>query len=379
MKMTVCRIILLFLSLSSILYQRALSAEYRISGVRGYVSLLREGEGNRPVEKNDVLVSGDTLRTKRDSFLSFRTEDVFYRVYPYSTVKIGSEPVLIWGKLGKSDDGRFLDIRFFFFPKPAQGRTMEVVVRSTSSEIAISSAIEGGSHYTNKLVFYPVGDGEYRAITGFDVETSSVKYGLRINARKDDEYTTIVYPFYLRTVRYGTGTVTIGSEKSGLFAPSDRKNKEWNVLREVLSTPSSKAMWNGVFEYPVADPVIISQFGKKRVYLVGERDGFARYHRGIDFRGNRGDEVLAPQNGRVVFTGERVSTGNTLVIDHGQGVYSLFYHLDSIQVGEGDSVEMGAKVAEIGSTGIAAGTHLHWSIYVNGVWVNPNDWIEIKF
>jgi murein DD-endopeptidase MepM/ murein hydrolase activator NlpD len=379
MKLTVFRIIFLFLSLSFILFQRAISADYRVSGVRGDVSILREGEWNRPVGKNDVILSGDTLRTKRDSFLSFRTERFYYRVYPYSVVKIGSEPALIWGKLGKSEDGRFLDIRFFFFPKPTQGRTMEVVVRSTNREISISSAVEGGKGYSKKLVFYPVGDGEYRALTGFDVEISPVKYGLHINAHNGDKYTTIVYPFYLRTARYGTGTVTIGSEKSDLFAPSDRKQKEWNVLREVLSTSSSKAMWKGVFEYPVADPVIISQFGKKRVYLVGERDGFARYHRGIDFKGNRGDAVLAPQNGRVVFTGERVSTGNTLVIDHGQGVYSLFFHLDSIQVGEGDSVGKGSKVAEIGSTGIAAGTHLHWSVYVNGVWVNPNDWIEIKF
>jgi murein DD-endopeptidase MepM/ murein hydrolase activator NlpD len=350
-----------------------------VSGVNGDVSLMRESEAKRQIVTNDGIRSGDMIRTKKDSYLIFEAKHIYYKVYPYSAVKIGTEPVLIWGKLGRSEDKRFLDIGFFFFPKPAQGRTMKVVVQSFKGEIDVNSSIEDGEGFSRILEFYPFEKDKYRAFTGFDIEAAVKKYNLHIDAYMDDDQTSVIYPFYLRDVKYGVGRVNIAAGKKSLFTPSERKQNEWDVLREILNNPSSDAIWNGVFDYPVVEPVIISNYGKKRVYYIGKRRGSSRYHRGVDFRGETGDPVLAPNNGKVVLTAERVTTGNTLVLDHGQGIYSLFYHLDSILVKEGALVYKGAKVAEIGATGIAAGSHLHWSIYVNGVWVNPIDWVEINF
>jgi murein DD-endopeptidase MepM/ murein hydrolase activator NlpD len=67
------------------------------------------------------------------------------------------------------------------------------------------------------------------------------------------------------------------------------------------------------------------------------------------------------------------------VIDHGLGVFSLYFHLDSITVSIGDRVEKGEKIGEVGSTGIAEGDHLHWSIFVNGIYVDPADWTKRVF
>jgi murein DD-endopeptidase MepM/ murein hydrolase activator NlpD len=67
------------------------------------------------------------------------------------------------------------------------------------------------------------------------------------------------------------------------------------------------------------------------------------------------------------------------VLDHGHGVFSLFFHLDSISVQEGASVHRGEKVACVGETGITEGAHLHWSIVVDGEWVDPVDWVEKKY
>ena len=89
-------------------------------------------------------------------------------------------------------------------------------------------------------------------------------------------------------------------------------------------------------------------------------------------------QELACKSGGEAFLCNRDPSMQT-ALDHGQGVYSLFFHLDSIDVKTGTYVEKGSKVAEIGATGITVGSHLHWSIYVNGVWVNPMDWLEIKF
>jgi murein DD-endopeptidase MepM/ murein hydrolase activator NlpD len=138
-------------------------------------------------------------------------------------------------------------------------------------------------------------------------------------------------------------------------------------------------LWEDKFIYPLDDPHVISGFGKRRIYYIdGKRSG-VRYHRGVDFRGSVGDPVFAPATGVAVSCCNRVSTGNTLVLDHGQGVYSLFFHLDSISVQEGASVQRGETVAFVGETGITEGSHLHWSIVVDEVWVEPIDWIEKKY
>ncbi|UCB45413.1 MAG: M23 family metallopeptidase [Spirochaetota bacterium] len=379
MQLNARRLISILLPLYFIISQSAVSAEYRVMDMNGDVSVIMDGKGKRQLEMNDEIGSGDIVRTKRDSYLILKATHLYYRLYPYTAVKIGTEPMLIWGKLGRSEDERFLDIRFFFIPRPAQGRTMKVVVQSHRGEITIDSGIEDGKGYYRVLEFYPYEKNTYRAFTGFDIEAAIEKYNLHINIHKDDDHTSIVYPFYLRDVKYGAGRVNIEAAKRSLFAPSERKKNEWDVLREILHNPSSESMWNGVFNYPVVEPVIISNFGRKRVYFIDKTRGSSRFHRGVDFRGETGDPVLAPNNGKVVFADERVTTGNTLVLDHGQGIYSLFYHLDSIVVNEGTIVNKGLKIAEIGATGIAAGSHLHWSIYVNGVWVNPIDWVEINF
>jgi hypothetical protein len=377
--MRIHRIILPLFFLYFIISQSVFSAEYSVKDVSGDVSIMREGEGKRQVEMNDIIRSGDMLRTRKDSFLILQTKQLYYRLYPYTAVEIGNEPTLIWGKLGKSEDMQFLDIRFYFFPRPAQGRTMKVIVRSSSGGITIHSSIKDGDGYCRGLEFYPVKNNEYRALTGFDIEAACVKYNLHISARKNDNHTIVIYPFYLRSVGYGTGRVDLEASKKNLFAPSERKQEEWETLRNILENHSSEAMWKGVFDYPIAEPLIISNFGKERVYFIGKKRAFARCHRGVDFKGETGDPVFAPNIGKVVFADERITTGNTLVLDHGQGVYSLFFHLDSIDVTTGTYVEKGSKIAEIGATGIAAGSHLHWSIFVNGEWINPMDWLEITF
>ena len=107
------------------------------------------------------------------------------------------------------------------------------------------------------------------------------------------------------------------------------------------------------------------------------------YHRGVDYAGAIGSPVVAPASGRVALVG-RVSQGfqvhgNTIGIDHGQGVTSTFLHLSRINVQEGDVVQAGQVIGAVGATGAVTGPHLHWGLYVQGQAVDPVPWRNNKF
>jgi murein DD-endopeptidase MepM/ murein hydrolase activator NlpD len=217
-------------------------------------------------------------------------------------------------------------------------------------------------------------------LTGFDVEAPAVKYMLHITAENDkNSITEIIYPFYLKKIVQKSGKVFLANEKQALLKPSKQKTEERKTLANILFTDSPQSLWEKTFIYPVEDPLVISPFGKRRLYYINNLFSFIRYHRGIDFKGMRGDPVYSPNNGLVVFAGMRITTGYTLVIDHGHGVFSLFFHLNSIECKQGMFIQKGELIARIGSTGIAEGPHLHWGLFVNGIYVDPADWVKRNF
>lgn len=140
-----------------------------------------------------------------------------------------------------------------------------------------------------------------------------------------------------------------------------------------LVTPEK--YWDGPFLRP--SPAKVSAlFGIQR-YINGKfAEGY--YHRGVDYAGELGSPVFAPAAGRIALVGRESEGfrihGNTIGIDHGQGVLSIFLHLDQIYVKEGDFVEAGQQIGTVGSTGASTGPHLHWGLYVNGVSVDPVPW-----
>jgi murein DD-endopeptidase MepM/ murein hydrolase activator NlpD len=135
-------------------------------------------------------------------------------------------------------------------------------------------------------------------------------------------------------------------------------------------------MWSGPFRPPVEAPPADS-YGTAMTYVGGspvERytdSVWGEYHRGLDYAVPEGTNVVAPAGGVVVLAQPLTLTGNTLVIDHGQSVVSVFYHLARIDVGVGAALGAGTRVGSAGQTGIAAEPHAHWGVYVDGVAVDP--------
>jgi|GEM_PF-1338193 len=356
------------------------AASFTIYDVGGRVRI-SDASGQSSVPRPNGSIEGQAvIRTYRDSSISFEGQGHHYRIHASTLVRFQDEPVLVYGKLSKSTEKDFIDLHFYYLPAPAQGRTMKVVIRSADRDIEVRSSLLTDNGKGRALSVYHLGEGRYRALTGFDCEAPAVRYNLHIVASRDSTgHTQIIYPFFLQETRFPTGRVVLAPTKDRLLQPSETKRKQSERLIEALSTSSEQSLWNSAFVHPLEKAEIISLFGKKRTYYIEGKPVRVRYHRGVDYRAPRGTPVFAPSNGIVVLSAERVTTGNTLVIDHGHGVFSLFFHLDSISAEEGSRVTMGDKVAEAGSTGIAAGSHLHWGLWIDGTYVNPLDWLKRHF
>ncbi|NEP85857.1 MAG: M23 family metallopeptidase [Okeania sp. SIO2C2] len=140
-----------------------------------------------------------------------------------------------------------------------------------------------------------------------------------------------------------------------------------------LVTPEK--FWNGPFIRPNQGPVS-TIYGVRRYYNGEFAENY--YHRGVDYADYNGSPVVAPAAGRVALVGLESQGfeihGNTVGIDHGQGVTSIFIHLSRINVQEGDFVKAGQLIGAVGSTGASTGPHLHWGLYVSGQSVDPVPW-----
>jgi murein DD-endopeptidase MepM/ murein hydrolase activator NlpD len=136
-------------------------------------------------------------------------------------------------------------------------------------------------------------------------------------------------------------------------------------------------LWDGAFEYPTTyTKSFLSLYGSRRNY---NGTGYNAYHTGLDLIGAVGAPIYAPAPGKVVFTGPLTVRGNTTIIDHGWGVFTMYLHQSQFEVQVGDMVETGQEIGKVGATGRVTGPHLHWEIRVGGVPVNPMEWVQRAF
>jgi hypothetical protein len=174
---------------------------------------------------------------------------------------------------------------------------------------------------------------------------------------------------------YPPRSVTLPDGKLALLTRPGAVRQSRQLLL-ALRSESREQDWPGPFKAPVdADPVYgygapTRYSGAANVEMATD-SLFGEYHRGMDYLVPSGTVVQAPAAGRVVLASPQILTGNTLVLDHGQGVLSVFFHLSRIDRKEGEWVESRAPIGLSGESGIAAAPHLHWAVYVHGVAVDP--------
>jgi hypothetical protein len=173
---------------------------------------------------------------------------------------------------------------------------------------------------------------------------------------------------------YGVRRLTLPKDKVDLNAESlKRVKKEAAVVSALWRAPEPAPEWKGIFLMPV-DGEVVGIFGKRSIINNMERSP----HTGVDLSGNTGDPVKAVNNGKVALIADHFFTGNTVFLNHGGGIITMYCHLNKILVKDGDKIKKGQTIGLVGSTGRATGPHLHWGMRVNGARVNPLTLIDLS-
>ncbi|WP_455381230.1 M23 family metallopeptidase [Salinispira pacifica] len=155
--------------------------------------------------------------------------------------------------------------------------------------------------------------------------------------------------------------------------PDPRKVAEAREILAILARHDVGGQyWFGRFSMPVQGARVTSGFGDRRRYLYTGGEVAHAIHYGLDLALPTGSPVHSDGSGLVMFAGPRIVSGNTVVVEHLPGVYSLYYHLHEIDVKAGERIETGTLIGKVGMTGLATGPHLHWEIRVDGIPVDPD-------
>jgi murein DD-endopeptidase MepM/ murein hydrolase activator NlpD len=175
---------------------------------------------------------------------------------------------------------------------------------------------------------------------------------------------------------YASEMIHLSPEDAEVFADTETVQGEANFIAGLMSGFTPERLWDGLFRLPAAG-IMSSGYGTARSYDDGIT--YDVFHAGADFAAERGTPIYAPANGIVVETGELTVRGLFTIMDHGWGVYSGFWHQSSIMVSPGDSVAVGQQIGTIGNTGLSTAAHVHWEMWVEGVQVDPLQWVRQPF
>jgi murein DD-endopeptidase MepM/ murein hydrolase activator NlpD len=199
----------------------------------------------------------------------------------------------------------------------------------------------------NPYPLYPLNASTLRTFIGFGAKFKAKTCSLRIEEAKD-----FILPNYEKSNR----------EKNSIYVKR---------LADALRTETPVQFWTGGFTWPTRGR-ISGRFGERR---FDQNNAYLGIHQGIDITGKTGTPVFCPNNGRVVLIGRFDLEGKVLVIDHGQGFVSTYFHLSEILVEEGEEVKNDQVIARVGATGRVTAPHLHFGLYIHGTPIDPLYWL----
>ena len=248
----------------------------------------------------------------------------------------------------------------------------EAVLVSVSSPRRLA-AVEGAI-FDRAVHFHQRDDGSWRGLVGIDllVEPGDHDLALRITA-VDGAVESRAYTLAVADKAYPTRRLTV--EPRYVEPPPEvaaRIEREYLRQTAIFAADTPERLWRGPWVRPVPGRAN-SRFGSRSVFNGQPRNP----HSGADFLAGVGTPVAAPAAGRVVLAGDTYFSGGSVILDHGQGIYSYLAHLSRILVEEGDAVQRGDVVARSGATGRVTGPHLHWTVRLGGARVDPLSVIEI--
>jgi murein DD-endopeptidase MepM/ murein hydrolase activator NlpD len=217
--------------------------------------------------------------------------------------------------------------------------------------------------FDRDLPSFAVDDRRWRVLVGIDLDVKPGKYVMTVDAGAGHaSHTLVVAPKQFPVRKLTVDEAFVNPPESVLA----RIAEESKLVAAIWNAPGAERLWNGPFERPVPQPAN-SAFGTRSVLNGQPRSP----HGGADFLSPTGTPIKSPNAGRVVLARSLYYTGNTVIIDHGLGLFSYFAHLSETAVTEGQDVTTGAIVGKVGATGRVTGPHLHWTVRVGGARVDP--------
>jgi murein DD-endopeptidase MepM/ murein hydrolase activator NlpD len=253
-----------------------------------------------------------------------------------------------------------------------QGGTAEIII-TPAPGVTLSGEL---GPYT--LHFFPMGDGRMVALQGLHAMLTPGIYPFHLDATLSDSTNqSFEQSVLVASGNYPKEALSVSSEliDPSVTGPEDKQ------VESITSALSSDKYWQSNFSIPVyvgsgSQACIYDWFGTRRSFNGSD---YIYFHSGIDYGVcfiNHPLDIYAAAPGKVIFTGPLTVRGNATFIDHGWGVYSAYYHQKEVDVTVGQQVQTGQLIGLIGATGRVTGPHLHWEIWVNGIQVNPLDWLN---
>lgn len=245
---------------------------------------------------------------------------------------------------------------------PTRGDTLSVSIRGSDDGVAPTVTVDNVTYPS-----YLLSNNRYRALIPTSPNTKAGRMTLQVEGPEGDNNIAV----NISDRSFNTQYITLSSDRAGLEG-TDEEFDRLDALR-ALRTP--ERYWSGPMSKP-SNGYVSSAYGNQRYYNGVFAEGY--YHRGVDYAAGNGSPIYAPAAGRIALVGREsegfVLNGNTIGIDHGQGVTSVMIHLSGFAVNEGDFVEQGQLIGYMGATGFATGPNLHWGLFVNDISVDPVPW-----
>jgi murein DD-endopeptidase MepM/ murein hydrolase activator NlpD len=214
---------------------------------------------------------------------------------------------------------------------------------------------------------FQIDPATWRVLVGIDLDTAPGTYAVAIDAGPSSTAVHKTYSLVVGPKKFATRKLTV--DENFVNPPAnmqERIARESARLAELWQHSTPAKLWNGPFVRPVPQEAN-SAFGTRSIFNGKPRNA----HGGADFLSPAGTPIQAPNAGHVAVARNLYYSGNTVIIDHGLGLFSMLAHLSVMEVHEGDQVTAGQLLGRVGATGRVTGPHLHWAIRASGARVDP--------
>lgn len=227
--------------------------------------------------------------------------------------------------------------------------------------------------WQGKTVPYAKVGKEWVTVIGVDLDVEPGEYPAEVRVTRNGTVETGAITINVKAVKFPVEHLQVAEQYVELSpANTERALREAKELEQIHNTITPEALWREPFVVPIPGGVGVS-FGKRRVFNGESRNP----HAGADLKATTGTPIRSTNRGRVVLAKSLFFTGNTVIVDHGLGIYTLYAHLSRMNVKEGEVVERAKVIGLAGATGRVTGPHLHWGAKVQNTRVDPFSLINL--